>query len=105
MWPPLVRIRYTDGTEVAGTTEQWPTWRADGVDEVRVGNPRETIFMGYSLYWLYRDGDAWVAGCGTVGAADLPPEVIFTRDGEQHSRPIQSVPDIRHRDVKLGWWR
>lgn len=100
-----VRIRYVGGAEVAGPPEAWPRWRADGVDEIWVGNPLETSFSGHSLYWFYPEGDSWVAGSGSLYPNGLPPEVIFGLDGRQESRPIDGMPDIRHDQVKLGWWR
>jgi len=100
-----VRIRYVDGEEVAAHVAQWSMLRADGIDEVWVGDPHETAMGGHSLYWLYREGDAWVMGCGSLYPNSLPPEVLFYTDGRQASRPIMGMPDLRHHDVKLGHWR
>lgn len=112
-WFPAVHIRYTDGAEVSGTAEDWPRWRSDGVDEVRIGNPKETVFGGHSIYWLYweeRTGAPagyWVAGAGTVGNVynEIPSEVMFHASGEQWARPVKFMPDVSHAAVKLGWWR
>lgn len=108
MWPPSLAIRYVDGSWFRGSVLDWERSRADGVDEVVIGNPRTCSFAGGSVYWLYPEGDTWVAGSGGVGASygpdNPPPEIVFLSDGRQVARRIRHMPDLLHSQVKLGWW-
>lgn len=101
-----VAIRYVDGSEARCAASVWASQRAEGVDRVVVSNEAgSSVFSGHSVYWLYREGRVWVAGQAAWGYGHvLTPEVLFLPDGTQDIRRIEYVPDLRHRDVKLGWW-
>lgn len=92
-------VRYVDGTEVTVAPEVWPWLRADGVDYVDIGGH---WLQGFTLYWLYPDGDGWVAG---GYGPDPPLELTFGRsDGVIELRRPDGVRDLAHAQVKLGWW-
>lgn len=114
--PVWVELRYVDGAFEASEARNWPRLRAEAVDEVKIcaarepRKPRCTALSGQSIYWVYREGDAWVMGGGGVGpeyfaqGGELPAEVLVTSSGEHRARRIRFMPDLRLRDVKLGWW-
>lgn len=105
---PRVTVWYVDeGGPRTGDAGLWPSLRADGVDRVVVTNRSgSSILQGHSVYWLYREGDVWVAGQASLHYDRwIPPEVLFLPGGTQDTRHIDYVPDLHHADVKLGWWR
>lgn len=95
-----VRIEYVDGTSTEGDAEDWPRLRSDGVDRVNVAG---IWIAGHSLYWLRREDGGYSAG-----AASFYPNPLFgvfiSDEGVQTERDIEFVPDLRHDEVKLGWW-
>jgi hypothetical protein len=104
---PTIDVRYVDGTELAITPDTWPDVRSDGVDRVTLRFPAGTAshWQGRSLYWLYYEDDHWVIGMASFTYSPVqPPEVLFWKDGRQEERRWEHVPDLRHEDVKLGWW-
>lgn len=102
---PIVRVTYVDGTTLSLAASEWRWMRAEGIDWVAIGHEKFTMLSGQSLYWVYAEGDFWVMGGGPVGYGAVPPEVLVGRDDEHISRPVQFMPDLMHRDVKLGhWW-
>jgi hypothetical protein len=92
-------IRYVDGTELAVTLDAWPDVRGDGVDYFDIDGHR---FQGFTLYWLYPDGDNWVAG---GYGPDPPLELLFSPSGDVvTTRRPAYPPDLAHGQVKVGWW-
>lgn len=105
---PRIDITYVDGQELSIDPSEWGDVRGDGVDEVffQVGHELGTKMSGHSVYWVYREEDAWVVGCGTVGDQPLTHEALYHDDGRSSSRPVgEYMPDLHHADIKLGWWR
>lgn len=116
MWPLAVAISYVDGGHVNIDASEWGDARGEAVDTVTVSKGgRSCVFKGHSVYWCYwqeRPGEEgfghWIVGSGTVGnvyGVTLPPEVWFYEDGRQVAQPIHFMPDLDHRNIKLGWWR
>lgn len=103
----MVRVSYTSGATMTVPVEDWPNIRGDGVDEVTLilDEIHTHRLSGHSLYWLYREEDAWVIGCGTVGNQPLTAEGVYHDDGRTEARPLEWMPDLRHSEIKLGWWR
>lgn len=103
---PKVTIEYVDGTVYRFDAGVWQSQRGHGVDTVVVANESgPSTFSGHSVYWLYREGDVWVAGQASFAYSPvIPPEVLFLPDGTQDTRPIEYVPDLKHNQIKLGWW-
>lgn len=104
-----LRVRYTDGTVHEGTCEDWPSLRGDGVDAVWIGDddlvhPQGTPLIGYPLYWLYAQGDVWIVGRSAVGTNEAPREYLYDTTGVT-VRTLKTMPDLRHADLKIGWWR
>jgi hypothetical protein len=101
-----VTVHYVDGSRVTCPAEDWVHVRADGVDTVVVANPSGcTTFHGRSAYWLYPEGEAWVAGAASFGYdRHHVPEVLVHPDGVMETRRFEYVPDLKHEQVKLGWW-
>lgn len=101
-----LRIVYTDESVAEGTVDDWPTLRADGIDTVRIG---DRVFHGHAIYWLKfepeTDGGSWVFGMASTYVSPPPPEVLFRLNGSVVERNIVTVPDLRHDEVKLGWWK
>lgn len=99
-------VAYVDGSVQRAPAGLWRTLRSDGVDWVVVSNATgPSTFSGHSAYWLYREGDVWVAGQASFHYSRvIPPEVLFLPDGTQGTRAIDYVPDLPHSAIKLGWW-
>jgi hypothetical protein len=97
-----VVVHYVDGTTTEGTVVDWPGLPSHGVDWVEIARVR---FKGKSVYWLYPEGDDWIAGCASFYEDAKNAELIVHPDGSQDERPIEWVPDLAHVNVKLGWWR
>lgn len=102
-----LRIVYTDETAEEGTVADWAALRADGVDTIEVAGH---VFSGHAIYWLYFDkeceGGTWVLGMGSTYASPPPPETLFRPAGKPvTTRNIVTMPDLRHQQVKLGWWK
>lgn len=98
------RIVYVDGTEIEVPAEDWARARSDGVDVVFAGvDGAWTSYQGHSLYWLRREGESWVVG-GASFYENPISEIIIAPDGTQTERKLEWVPDLRHAEVKLGWW-
>jgi hypothetical protein len=97
-----VEVRYVNGTLITTQPEAWVSLRADGIDYVDLTDDggNASRIQGQSVYWLYREGDAWVAGGGIVGHAEM---VEATVPGHEYRRP-RYMPDLDHAQVKLGWW-
>jgi hypothetical protein len=96
---PRFRISYVDGTTAEGAAEDWAEARSDGVNAVefdRVG------FQGHSLYWVRRVAGGWAAGAASFYRN--PVFELTVVDGKQENVEIEHVPDLRHAEVKLGWW-
>lgn len=103
--PVRVRIHYVDGAEVEVAADEWPRLRGDGVDWVRILHQGSTLLQAHSLYWLYREGSTWVAGCGSVSYDPNPlVELLFMANGTMREREREFMPDLPHSAVKLGWW-
>lgn len=104
-----VRVEYVDGTVIEAPLADWPTLPADGVWSVTYSNkPGEFLrHAGHSVYWCYPEGDRYVVGLGTVSNVygTLPSEAVLFPDGHQEEREIKFMPDLRHDQIKLGWWR
>jgi hypothetical protein len=102
----IVRVGYVDGQLVEGEPSRWQDWPGQGVDWVEVASgPGRTRLSGQSVYWLYREGEAWVMGGGPVGYGTLPPELVVTEE-RQDARAVRFMPDLPREAVKLGhWWR
>ena len=101
-----LRIVYTDETVAEGRLEDWPSFRSEGVDTVRIG---DEVFSGNAIYWLYKDEkhepDAWVFGMASTYVSPPPPETVFRNNGNVGQRNIVTMPDLLHSQVKLGWWK
>ncbi len=68
-------------------------------------NGNSVVFDAHSLYWLYKEKDYYVAGCGSVRySSNHLNEVLIFEDGRQENRKIEFMPDLMHNQVKLGWW-
>lgn len=103
----MVHVQYVDGSARRGSPENWRVFPGEGVDWVEVTDPLGTVHMAAaSLYWLYPEGAGWVAGWASVGYDPNPvTEIVFDGMGGQQERKLRYLPDLHHRDVKLGhWW-
>ncbi len=100
-------ILYEDESALNISATEWPVVRSDGVQEVRVSaNGYSVVFQAASFYWLYPEGEHFVAGCGSVRYDPNPlTEVLVFADGRQEERRVEFMPDLRHEQVKLGWWK
>lgn len=107
----IVSIRYVSGHTKTGPPEIWHQLPADGVDRIELIGSETTryVLMGHSIYWCRDDDGTPVFGGGDVTARPLPEgqvgieEVRFSR-GRFYRRVLDSMPDVRHQAVKLGWW-
>lgn len=101
-----VRVGYVTGPTLSAEAGDWASLPGEGVDWVEVTNGGSVRIASASLYWLYPEGDAWVAGWGSVRYDPNPlMEIICYTDGRQIERHIDYMPDLRLVDVKLGhWW-
>ena len=102
---PTVEIKYIDEEVIKITADEWDTVRAEGVDEIIMCNPLPIHCSGHSLYWLYKDGDNYVLGGASPYIPEKIAEVLFTVADLQVEREIDYMPDLLHKDIKLGWWR
>lgn len=96
-------MQYIDGRVVE--PESYVAYCAapgEGVDAIVIDR---VTFSCHSVYWLYRDVDAWVGGAGSLYPTGQPPETLFFDDGRQAVRVISGMPDLPLAAVKLGWWR
>lgn len=100
---PRVTIHYVDGTDQTGS---WSELDTEGVDRVSIHTATGTISLASaSLYWMYAEEECWVAGWGSVRYDPNPlTEIVIAPDGSQTERGVPFMPDLRLRDVKLGWW-
>ncbi len=75
------------------------------MDWVEITNAAGTARVsGHSIYWLYREGDVWVLGGGSIGYTNPLGEVLVGSGNHQY-REIDYMPDLPHRAVKIGaWW-
>ena len=99
-------IVYADWTTPVTSIEHWCSLPAQGVQSVTISNNGKKVsFADFSLYWLYKEKDYYVAGGGSVRYDPNPlNEVLIFDDGVQKDRPIEFMPDLMHNQVKLGWW-
>lgn len=97
-----LQITYTDDSVFEGDALDWDHARSDGVDAVLLGGRK---FSGHSLYWLYREATAWVVGGASTYESPPPPETLFYETGDVVQRKIMTMPDLKHAQVKLGWWK
>lgn len=102
-----VRVTYEDGGELSVPADEWPRLRSDGVQDVVVSACGKSVrFASQSLYWLYPEGEDIVAGAGSVRYDPNPlVEIIVSPDGAQSERRVEFMPDMKHEQVKLGWWK
>ena len=102
MADPSIAVGYVNGQLIETTVGGWPLLRSEGIDHVdlidEAGNASR--IQGQSVYWLYREGDTWVAGGGVIGHPEISEVVV---PGHRWRRP-QHMPDLEHAQVKLGWW-
>lgn len=119
LWQVQVLVEYTDESSLTTSSAGWGRARGDGVERVTICNRPNlcTSNSGDGIYWLYwewPESEAegyWVMGGGTVGCpygreGCLGKEVIVRRTANSHeSRQPQSMPDLKHGEVKLGWWK
>lgn len=97
-----VVVSYVDGQETRASLEDWPTMRADGIDSVTIVDGDLSVrYASASLYWCYPEGDEWVSGCASVGYDPNPIREVI---GTSREREVKYLPDLRHDQVKLGWW-
>lgn len=105
-WPPRLLITYVDGTvDEGGNVHDWADARADGVSRIDIGRGQHA---GSSFYWLYKEdigeGEiAWVSGGFSIHDIEAH-EFIHRENGERLARKVRSIPDLKHDQVKLGWW-
>lgn len=102
-----VFVTYEDDSVQSGLAAEWTSLRSDGVQKVIVEcNGLSVMFHASSLYWLYPEGLNFVAGSGSVRYDPNPlAEIVIAPDGSQTERRIESMPDLNHNQVKLGWWK
>ena len=101
----FVQVEYINYTTDLVDIDRWCDLPSEGVQKVIVNNGGKTCFANHSLYWLYKEDDHYVAGCGSVKYSDLPlNEVLFFEDGRQQNRKIEFIPDLMAKQIKLGWW-
>lgn len=98
-----VVIEYVDGTQQAADVSEWADLRGDGVNAVGVQGARA---QGQSVYWLRRDAEGRLRFGGASFYEQKPFEVICVDEGQWIEAQIDDdhVPDLRHDEVKLGWW-
>ena len=101
-----VVIAYEDDTTQEGSFEEWADLRSDGVQAVTLIRGRyRNVFSGASLYWLYQEGENWIAGQTGVHYDPSPiTEIITEPTGRQYERQSPYLPDMSHTAMKLGWW-
>ena len=102
----FVVVAYAGYELRAENLNQWCNLPAQGVLEITIGSDgNKVIFADHSLYWLYRENNYYVAGCGSIRYSKQPlNEVCLFEDGTQQDRLIEFMPDLMHNQVKLGWW-
>lgn len=100
-----VRVGYVSGRTIQALAEDWPELPTEGVDFVELTNAVGTIRVaGHSMYWLYREGPAWVIGGGSIGYTNALGETVVGKGNHQY-RQIEYMPDLPLSSVKLGaWW-
>lgn len=101
---PKIKIKYIDGEIIEAPAGKWHKLRPEGIDEITISNPLPVTCKGHSLYWFYKEKDYYALGCASPYQPVLTPEILFIGD-KQTSRPIDCIPDLHLKDVKLGWWR
>jgi len=100
-----VRIGYVDGSVIEVDPSVWTTVKAEGVDWVEVDNGGKVKIASASVYWLYPEKNAFVAGWGSLRYDPNPlTEIVCYSDGTQEERRPSYLPDLQHSQVKLGWW-
>lgn len=100
----IISIKYTNNSVLYLSPEEWSQVRADGVDEIIISNPLPIHCSGHSIYWFYKEDNYYVLGCASNYLREPIAEVLF-KGTEQISRSIKYMPDLYHKDIKLGWWR
>jgi hypothetical protein len=106
VWHKKFTIHFVDGESIESTTRDWGAIRADGVDHIDFGCVTKS---GDSVYYLYPENIteteiAWVVGSFAV-YTDAAQESIMRQNGEVFGRMRRTMPDIKHQQLKLGWWR
>ena len=103
-----VEVRYNrPDTTLKFGVDQWPIVRADGVQWIRIScNGLSHEVEGRSIYWIYEQGGFIVIGGGCIRYdSRLITEVLINPEtGRQHERLREYMPDLEHKQVKLGWW-
>ena len=101
----MIRVRYVSGRTVGALPEDWSELPAEGVDSVELTNEAGSARVsGHSIYWLYREGPAWVLGGGSIGYTNPLGETVVGEGNHQY-REIDYMPDLPARSIKLGaWW-
>jgi len=108
MWHKKLTITYVDGEVLELTTREWPEVRAEGIDYINFKGSIQR--SGDSIYYLYpeqinEEGEmAWVVGSFSIYFTECE-EHIMRANNETLFRKRKNMPDIQHKDVKLGWWR
>lgn len=106
----LLEISYVDGIRQEITPGEWPDAPAEGVDLIElVADGKRYRLMGHSIYWLREDGDTLLLGGGDVIANPAASHIVVIEEvhyaqGRFYRRVLDSMPDVKHWQVKLGWW-
>ena len=106
-WHRKLEIKYVDGELIRATTADWCNLRPDGIDYVDFFCIQRA---GHSIYYLCEDnikydGEiAWVVGGMSLYEHNCE-ESIIRSTGEVMMRVVTSLPDLRHDQIKIGWWR
>lgn len=105
-----VTVYYVDGTVRENISpEQWSLIPGYGVDQVIVHSPAgRDVFGGASLYWCrFLEDGRWAVGTSRIGPAyhdGSISEVHYPPTGPSYVEHPDTLPDMFHGDVKLGWW-
>ena len=108
MWSLDVAIKYVDGRVLEFDASEWAHRCSHGVDHIQYPHFSQS---GDSIYYLRPDritfdGEmAWVAGSFSL-FGDCCIEGVMRENGEVFCRERRAdLPDLRHEQIKLGWWR
>ena len=103
-------ITYVDGSEWHGSLAQWALAPPEAIDTIHVGG---LVLSGDSVYYCQVQNIAlpnspeelaYILGSYAPYSSTKYSEFIF-RKGSPLSRNCYFPPDLKHSEVKLGWWR
>jgi len=107
MWHQKLIVEYIDGEVIESSTKEWEKIRPEGINSINLKG--RTHLSGDSIYFIYPDTIldneiVWMVGSFAV-YMNTCTEFMIRQNGEVIGRERRSMPDLKHDQVKLGWWR